>query len=45
MVYSTKIRITDDVVITIVVDPEDEAFMGVYQAGEDTFPIELGGGE
>lgn len=43
MVYSTKIRIADDVIITISVDPEDESFMGIYQAGEDTFPIELGG--
>lgn len=43
MVYSTKIRIADDVIITIALDPEDEAFMGIYQVGEDTFPIELGG--
>ena len=45
MVYSTIIRFGDDVVIQIVLDPEEENFAGFLTIGENTFPIELGGGE
>lgn len=43
MVYSTKIRFDEDIVITITLDPENETFAGTLQVGDTVAPIEIGG--
>lgn len=45
MVYSTVLRFGEDVVIQIVLDPEESNFAGFLTVGENTVPIVLDEGE